>query len=100
MEIDLVPIVAFIITVLLFPAYIYIWKLNQRRIAELEKENKEQEVAINELQVDIEKTKTNYTEKFSELNSNINDKFTATNKTISDLAIEVGKAIGHLKASR
>lgn len=111
MNIDLVSILAFVISVLLIPALIYIWNESRKEVSDMKKQlndhiknAKEEHDALydkatkNEL--DLKETKINYIERFSNLNNNINhkfevmtevvnDKFNTINSTISNLASDV-----------
>lgn len=53
---------------------------------------------INELEVDAQATKTNYTQKFAETREDIHINFTKLNDVIGDLKVDIGKIITKLES--
>jgi hypothetical protein len=96
---DIVTVLSFIISVLLVPAFIYIWKQHIKEVVELKAKVKSLENDVDKSKLDLLNTKTNYIERFARLNENINTKFVATNQSITSLAIEIREAITLLKNS-
>lgn len=111
MEISLVAVLGFILSSLLIPAVVYIWRAKDREIKELkimvaelrtkmETHELKSQDDIETIKVDLEKTKTNYVSRFGELGTKIDDKFGTVNQSISGLALEVREALILIKQKK
>lgn len=95
MGINTATILGFVITVLLIPAFVYIWNSNRREVKEMKEALKqhqsdssmarrEMQGEIDDMKVDNAETKTNYVDRFGKLEKQLNREFKEVRKSQSD----------------
>jgi biopolymer transport protein ExbB/TolQ len=91
LEVNTAAILGYVITILLIPMVIYIWMQNQKRGDKMEERVESLEERITKCEVDAQETKTNYTQKFSELREQINDKFRESAEIQTNIQVSIGE---------
>jgi len=88
-EINVTAVLGFVISVLTVPLIIYVWKDNRSDIKDMKASIGKNTNRITQCEIDAQETKTNYTQKFSDLQNHISMKFEQSSLVQSDIKVSI-----------